>query len=860
MSTEDKVVPVRDERYSAHQVEEKWAARWQQDASLYAAEKTSTKPKYYVLEMLPYPSGALHMGHVRNYAIGDALARYMWMNEYNVLHPMGWDSFGLPAENAAISANVPPREWTLRNIANMKAQMRRLGFTYDWSREVTTCLPDYYKWNQWFFLKLYELGLAYRKKSKVNWCPKCATVLANEQVVGGCCWRHEDTLVEQRELEQWFLRTTKYADELLRDLDRLPGWPDKVRTMQRNWIGRSQGTLVDFRLDYSGGDVITVFTTRVDTIYGATSVQLAPEHPITAELAAADPELRLKVTQLIAEQKKAKESGDIAAIEKHGVNTGHFAINPYNAERVPIWVANYILMDYGTGAIMSVPAHDERDFEFANKYNIPIRTVIVPGSPETGQSESPDQPFFAEDGVLIASGPFTGLRCEQAQRKMAEHAEQQGSGKATLTYRLKDWGISRQRYWGTPIPIIYCEKCGIVPVPEDQLPVLLPENVEITLAGGSPLTRVKEFYQVPCPKCGGHARRESDTMDTFVDSSWYFYRYTSPIDSAPFDQEVANYWFPMDQYIGGVEHAILHLMYSRFWTKFMRDIGLVHNDEPAERLFTQGMVIKNGAKMSKSLGNVVSPDDMVARYGADATRLYTLFAAPPDRDLDWQDQGVEGVYRFLSRLYRFITENPTRLWPQHANSGRAGHPTAPGERNGYEVSALSPEARQVLRKLHQTIRRITDDFQGRWHFNTSMAAMMELLNACMAQQELFASDSAAPKAFRADVQRTLVLLLNPFAPYLAAELWSALGEDADALLRHPWPQADPVLAKEDEVEIVVQFNGKLRSRLTVPFDAGENPVREAALSDAKVKEALDGKQIAKVIVVKNKLVNIVIKG
>jgi len=836
-----------DTRYDPTPVEGKWAALWERDAMRYAPEPPSSgKPKYYVVEMLPYPSGALHMGHVRNYAIGDALARYMWMSGYNVLHPMGWDSFGLPAENAALKNKRQPREWTLHNIAAMKTQMKRLGFSYDWSREIATCLPDYYRWNQWFFLKLYERGLAYRKKSTVNWCPQCATVLANEQVVDGCCWRHEGQLVEQRELEQWSLRITQYSEELLAGLDRMPGWPEKVRTMQRNWIGRSEGALVDFTLDGGSQTKIPVFTTRVDTIYGCTSVQLAPQHPLVAELIGGDAAKRGSLEEMLADQKKAREAGDIGLVEKKGFFTGHHAINPYNQERVPIWVANYILMDYGTGAIMSVPAHDERDFEFANKYNIPIRTVIVPGSPETGQSESPDQPFFAEDGVLIASGPFTGLRCEQAQRKMAEHAEQQGFGKATITYRLKDWGISRQRYWGTPIPIIYCEKCGIVPVPEDQLPVLLPENVEITLAGGSPLTRVKEFYQVPCPKCGGHARRESDTMDTFVDSSWYFYRYTSPIDSAPFDQEVANYWFPMDQYIGGVEHAILHLMYSRFWTKFMRDIGLVHNDEPAERLFTQGMVIKNGAKMSKSLGNVVSPDDMVARYGADATRLYTLFAAPPDRDLDWQDQGVEGVYRFLSRLYRFIAENPTRL--------------TPGEPDTYDIAALSPEARQVLRKLHQTIRRITDDFQGRWHFNTSVAAMMELLNACMVQQELFAPQSSAPKAFRADVQRKLVLLLNPFARYMAAELWSALGEDPDALLRHPWPQADPVLAKEDEVEIVVQFNGKLRSRLTVPFDAGEDAVREAALNDAKVKEALDGKQIAKVIVVKNKLVNIVVKG
>ncbi|HXR17895.1 MAG TPA: leucine--tRNA ligase, partial [Terriglobales bacterium] len=620
---------VHEDRYDAQRIEAKWFERWQQDASLYAAEPNSTKPKYYCLEMLPYPSGALHMGHVRNYAIGDALARYMWMNGYNVLHPMGWDSFGLPAENAAISNNTPPREWTLRNIANMKAQMKRIGFAYDWSREVTTCLPEYYRWNQWFFLKLYEKGLAYRKNSRVNWCTKCATVLANEQVVNGCCWRHEDTLVEQRELEQWFLRITHYTEELLRDLDKLEDWPEKVRTMQRNWIGRSEGTLVDFKLDgatNSPDSTITVFTTRVDTIYGATSVQLAPQHPLVTRLAKNNDPLRAQVEQLIAEQRKAKEVGDIGAIEKHGVNTHHFAVNPFSGERIPIWVANYILIDYGTGAIMSVPAHDERDYEFAKKYNLKMRIVIVPRSVDPEEtSVEPKLPFTTLDGTLVNSGPFNTLDCEEAIKQMSAHAQKNNFGKATVTYRLKDWGISRQRYWGTPIPMLYCEKDGIVPVPEKDLPVILPENVDITLTGGSPLGRVPEFVNATCPKCGGPARRETDTMDTFVDSSWYFYRYTDAHnDRAPFDSKTAAYWFPIDQYIGGVEHAILHLIYSRFWTKFMRDMGLVKNDEPIVRLFTQGMIIKGGAKMSKSLGNVVSPDEMVARYGADSTRMYTL--------------------------------------------------------------------------------------------------------------------------------------------------------------------------------------------------------------------------------------------
>jgi leucyl-tRNA synthetase len=560
-----------DDRYDPQRVETKWFERWQDMPQLYAAELDSAKKKYYVLEMLPYPSGALHMGHVRNYAIGDALARYMWMNGHNVLHPMGWDSFGLPAENAAIQNHTPPRQWTLGNIAKMKAQMNRLGFAYDWSREVTTCLPDYYRWNQWFFLRFYEQGLAYRKKSKVNWCPKCATVLANEQVLAnGCCWRHEDTPVEQRELEQWFLRITKYADELLRDLDKLSGWPEKVRTMQRNWIGRSEGTLVDFKLDYSqphhgfgpAGATISVFTTRVDTIFGATSVQLAPEHPIVADLAANNPDLRAKVDQLIAEQRKAKETGDIGEIEKHGVPTGRYAINPFNLEKVPVWVANYILMDYGTGAIMSVPAHDERDYEFAKKYKLEIRLVILPICSDQEETVTePPLPFVAHEGMLINSGPYSGLECADAIKKMSEFAEQNGFGKATVTYRLKDWGISRQRYWGTPIPMLYCEKDGIVPVPEKDLPVILPESVDIAHSVGSPLGGLPEFVNATCPRCGGPARRETDTMDTFVDSSWYFYRYTDAHnDRAPFDSKTAQYWFPIDQYIGGIEHAILHLI------------------------------------------------------------------------------------------------------------------------------------------------------------------------------------------------------------------------------------------------------------------------------------------------------------
>jgi leucyl-tRNA synthetase len=868
MQDESKPASARlnDERYDPQRVEAKWSERWQANPQLYAADAAdSAKKKFYVLEMLPYPSGALHMGHVRNYAIGDALARYMWMNGYNVLHPMGWDSFGLPAENAAIQNNTPPRQWTLGNIAKMKAQMNRLGFAYDWSREVTTCLPDYYRWNQWFFLKFYEKGLAYRKKSKVNWCPKCATVLANEQVVEGCCWRHEDTLVEQRELEQWFLRITNYADELLRDLEKLEGWPEKVRTMQRNWIGRSEGALVDFKLDYSqphigfgpAGATISVFTTRIDTIYGATSLQLAPQHPLVADLTAANAELRAKVDQLIAEQRKAKEVGDIGEIEKHGVFTGRYAINPFNGEKIPVWVANYILMDYGTGAIMSVPAHDERDYEFARKYKLEIRLVVLPISndPEETVTE-PRLPFTAHDGMLINSGPYSGMECADAIKTMSAFAGQNGFGKATVTYRLKDWGISRQRYWGTPIPMLYCEKDGIVPVPEKDLPVILPEAVDIANATGSPLGGLPEFVNAVCPKCGGPARRETDTMDTFVDSSWYFYRYTDAHnDDAPFDSKTAQYWFGdrgIDQYIGGVEHAILHLIYSRFWTKFMRDLGLITNGEPVERLFTQGMVIKDGAKMSKSLGNVVSPDEMVARYGADAARLYSLFAAPPDRDLDWQDSGIEGIQRFLGRVYRFVVRNVSN-------------------RSSVETSLAmshSPAARQIQRKLHQTIKRVSDDFQGRWHFNTCISAIMELVNALYLYEENMVRrtpPSAEPDAqentnaaLLAEVQRSLVLLLAPFAPYLAHELWEMLGERG-SLLKAAWPQYDAALAKEEELEIPVQINGKLRGRVTVPADSSEEFVVEQALADEKVKSALTGKQIVKTIYVAGKLLNFVVR-
>ncbi len=826
-------------RYDPAAIEPKWQERWAADPAMYAAEHHSSgKPKYYVLEMLPYPSGQLHMGHVRNYSIGDALARHMWMRGYNVMHPMGWDAFGLPAENAALKNNTPPREWTLANIAAMKRQMQRLGLGYDWATEVATCLPDYYRWNQWFFIKMWEKGLVFRKKGKVNWCPECSTVLANEQVIDGRCWRHEDTIVEQRDLVQWFFRITAYAQELLDGLDKLEGWPEMVRTMQRNWIGRSEGTEVDFGVE-NRSEKIRVFTTRVDTIFGATSVQLAPEHPLVTALAADDAGLREQVGKLLEEQKKAREAGDIGAIEKHGIPTGRFAVNPYSGELVPIWVANYVLSDYGTGAIMSVPGHDERDFEFAKKYAIPIRRVIAPA---VANHEEGELPFLSEEGVLVNSGEFNGLTCHDAQKKLQEIAQAKSFGEATITFRLKDWGVSRQRYWGTPIPMIHCERDGIVPVPDDQLPVLLPEKIEITQQGGSPLSKVSDFVNVTCPKCKGPARRETDTMDTFVDSSWYFYRYTDAKNSgAPFDPKTAQYWFPIDQYIGGVEHAILHLIYSRFWTKVMRDLGLITNSEPAQRLFTQGMVIKDGAKMSKSKGNVVSPDDMVARYGADATRMYALFAAPPDRDLDWQEDGVAGVSRFLGRVWRIVT--------RYAEAARAGA--------GAKVENPEGVALKLLRKLHQTTAKITQDFEGRWHFNTCVAAIMELVNEIQgADAQLAAGEVPAPVMH--ELLQTLVLLIAPFAPYLAAELWDELGGQG-AVLRQPWPKSDPALAKEDEIEVPVQINGKLVSVIRVPAGSDAKVIEAAALAEEKVKSRTAGKTVAKVIVVPGRAVNLVVK-
>ncbi|MGA1995051.1 MAG: leucine--tRNA ligase [Bryobacteraceae bacterium] len=808
--------------YDHRAIELKWHALWR-DADFYQAEENSSKPKFYVLEMLPYPSGTLHIGHIRNYAIGDALARYKWMRGFNVLHPMGWDAFGLPAENAAIANQRAPREWTLANIAAMKKTHRRFAFSYDWNREVTTCDPAYYRWNQWFFLRMLERGLAYRKKALLNWCPKCNTVLANEQVVEGCCWRHEDTPVEQRALEQWFLKITAYADQLLDDMAKLEsGWPERVLTMQRNWIGRSEGAEIDFTLAGAPSQPIRVFTTRVDTIYGATCVILAPEHPLNDTLL--DPAARAKAKAMV----DARSNRDLGDVEKEGFFTGHFAVNPYSGGDVPIWVGNFVLMGYGTGAIMAVPAHDERDFEFCRQYDIPIRPVIRPVggvlAQEPGMTEA-----FLDYGVVENSGPWSGLASQEARRKMAAFALGKGFGQPAVTFRLKDWGISRQRYWGTPIPVIHCPACGVVAVPDDQLPVLLPDHVDIAGAGRSPLESVPEFVNVACPKCGGAARRETDTMDTFIDSSWYFYRYCDPHnDRAPFDSAKIAYWFEIDQYIGGVEHAILHLIYSRFFTKVMRDLGLVENNEPARRLFTQGMVIAEGAKMSKSKGNVVGADALAEQFGADSARMFVLFAAPPEKELDWRQEGAEGIYRFLGRVYRFVTRNA-----QPAGTAGAGD-------------------RAALRKLHQTLQKITEDFETRWHFNTCIAAIMELMNL------LTEREAAISAAVMREVLETLALMLAPLAPYLSQEIWEEIGNQGP-VFRQPWPAYNSELAREDEAEIVVQVNGKVRGRIAAPFGASAQELERRALADDKVRAAIAAKTVVKTIAVPDKLVNIVVK-
>jgi len=986
------------------------------------------KPKYYVLEMLPYPSGTLHMGHMRNYTIGDVVARVKRMRGFNVLHPMGWDAFGLPAENAAIKNHMHPREWTNRNIAEFQRVLRQFGFSYDWRREISTCEPEYYRWNQWFFLRMLERGIAYKKKSRVNWCPKCCTVLANEQVVnGGFCWRHEDTRVEARDIEQWFLRTTAYAEQLLDDLKELEGgWPERVITMQRNWIGKSVGAKVWFEVAGGEGDQrpgseekrdgntegteeehgghreeketqekIEVFTTRIDTIYGASAIILAPNHPLVEKLIAGAGNQAALQAKLAEMKQSSVKMEDIATAEKDGFFTGRYALNPFNGEKIPIWVGNFVLLEYGTGAIMAVPAHDERDYEFAKKFGLKIPVVVrkavessklkveskggekrdgntefteeehrghgeekktqdlpfaegakgrppasglrisdtryqrsvisdqearkdssgakaldgardnvgpfeAQGKPEGPTPYSSTEPTeaYTEYGVSVNSGAYSGLETAAAIEKMAADAEAGGFGKKETIYRLRDWGISRQRYWGTPIPVVYCERDGMVPVPDQDLPVLLPAHPKLTGEGQSPLATDPEFLNTKCPKCGGPARRETDTMDTFVDSSWYFYRYCDPRnDQAPYDSAKVGYWFPIDQYIGGITHAILHLLYARFWCKMMRDLGLITHDEPAARLFTQGMVLKGGEAMSKSKGNVVGAIDMAEKYGADTGRLYTLFAAPPEKDLEWSEESIEGAWRFLNRVYRIVDKHarngggisdiryqrpaisdqrPGSEEKRDANTEvieeeHRGHreekktqevddPRAQSIRSSGQArvtvpqEALTETEKGLLRKAHQTVRRVTQDFETRWHFNSAIAQIMELTNAIYAAEPL--EESVRPEV-RKEVLELVTLMLAPMTPHLAEELWEMLGH-SDGLWNTNWPAFNPELAKDEEVEIVVQVNGKVRGKVKVAAGTGQEDVLKLAQAEPGVAAHLAGKRIVRVIYVQDKLLNIVV--
>jgi leucyl-tRNA synthetase len=828
--------------YDPQAVEKKWQARWNADHA-FEADADPSKPKYYVLEMLPYPSGTLHMGHMRNYTIGDVTARFRRMQGFHVIHPMGWDAFGMPAENAAIQRGIHPREWTLTNIESFKRVCHRFGFSYDWRREISTCEPEYYKWNQWFFLRMLEKGIAYRKRSRVNWCTKCATVLANEQVIDGCCWRC-DTPVEPKVIEQWFLRITQYADELLDGLAQLEGgWPERVLAMQRNWIGKSRGTRVRFAVDGFPDTSIEVFTTRVDTIYGASGLILAPEHPLLAKLVEGVAGQGAIEEELQRLRRRITRAADIATAEKEGFFTGRYVINPFNGEKIPIWVGNFVLMEYGTGAVMCVPAHDERDFEFATKYGMEIPIVIQPneGTPLTPETLSA---AFIEYGKLVNSGPYTGLASDKAIEKMAADAEARGFGKGETIFRLKDWGVSRQRYWGTPIPIIYCGNCGTVPVPDKDLPVVLPPMAKFSGLGESPLASVPEFVNTTCPKCGGPGRRETDTMDTFIDSSWYFYRYADPHnDNAPFDPALVRYWLPVDQYIGGIVHAILHLLYTRFFCKVMRDLGLINHNEPVKRLFTQGLVLKGGTAMSKSKGNVVGAEDMADKFGCDTGRLYTLFAAPPEKDLEWSEQAIEGCARFLQRVYRLVSKHADRLKKVQVESGAAA-----------SLDSATPKEKVLLRKAHQVLRRATHDFDSRWHFNSAIALLMELVNEIHAQEPL--EEGMCPEVAK-EVFELLTLMLNPMVPHLAEELWEILGHTGGTLAHAAWPKFVPELAAEDEVEIVVQVKGRVKGKVSVAAGLDKDQLEKQVMSDSKIAKLLEGQRVIKVIVVPDKLVNVV---
>ncbi len=825
--------------YTPQEIEEKWQEKWEK-SRLFNVKEDPQKPKYYCLEMFPYPSGRIHMGHVRNYSIGDVVARYKRMRGFNVLHPMGWDSFGLPAENAAIKHGVHPAKWTEENIAFMKKQLKRLGFSYDWDREISTCEPEYYRWEQKIFIEMLEKGLAYKKKAPVNWCERCHTVLANEQVIGGKCWRCGEEVVI-KDLEQWFFRITAYAEELLEGLKKLKGkWPERVLTMQENWIGKSEGAEIEFEVE-GLNEKIRVFTTRPDTVYGITFMSVAPEHPIVEKLIKNHPEYE-KVKQEIERLKKQPKSARLMeSFEKEGIFTGSYCINPFTQERVPIFVANFVLYEYGTGAVMAVPAHDQRDFEFAKKYNLPIKVVIQP----EGKSLNPEEmeEAYEGEGILVNSGPFTGMKNEEAKKAIIKYMEEKGFGKGAVSYRLKDWLISRQRYWGAPIPVVYCPECGIVPVPESELPVTLPKNAPFS-GVGNPLEQVEEFVKARCPKCGKEAKRETDTMDTFVESSWYFFRFCSPkYDKGPFKKEEADYWMPVDQYIGGIEHAVLHLLYSRFYTRVLRDLGYTELDEPFDALLTQGMVIKDGAKMSKSLGNVVDPDDMIEKYGADTVRLFLLFAAPPERDLDWSDQGIDGCFRFLNRLWRFIQKHIDEV------------KEAKGD---FEPDKLSDGAKELVKKTHKLIQKVTADIEDRFHFNTAIAAVMEYLNFLYDVESRLELNSEEDKKALRDAFEKLALLLSPFVPHFADEIWEALGNEGFTL-EQPWPQHNPEWVKEKETTVVIQVNGKVRSRIQVPVNLPEEELKNIALNDERIKKWIEGKNVVKVIVVPNKIVNIVVR-
>ena len=822
------------ERYCPQEIEAKWQKIWETEHSCHT-EMDTTKPKYYALEMFPYPSGKLHMGHVRNYSIGDVIARFRTMEGYNVLHPMGFDSFGMPAENAAIKNKVHPAEWTYANIANMEKQQRALGLAYDWDREVITCREDYYRWTQWLFELFYKKGLAYKKKASVNWCDTCGTVLANEQVEDGKCWRCKSE-VHKKDLAQWFFKITDYADELLADLDKLPGWPERVKTMQANWIGRSEG--LEFRLPAPALDAeIPVYTTRPDTVFGMTFVALAPEHPLVEKICAVSD----KAEEIRAFCARVKKQSDIerssSESEKEGIYTGLCCTNPFNGEQVEIWVTNYVLFEYGTGAVMAVPSEDQRDWMFAEKYGIRKILTIRPKDGEL-RLEDMTAAYTEKEGILINSGKFTGMEMHAAMQAIMDEAEAQGYGKRRVNYRLRDWLISRQRYWGAPIPIINCPKCGEVLVPEAELPVRLPEDVSFEQGAVSPLSSSEHFLHCKCPKCGGDATRETDTMDTFICSSWYYYRYTDPKNTErPFDRDKVNYWAPVDQYIGGIEHAILHLLYARFFTKVLRDAGMLDFDEPFTNLLTQGMVIKDGAKMSKSLGNVVSPEEIIDRYGADTARLFILFAAPVDRDLDWSDQGVEGAYRFLGRVWRILG--------QFAE-------TIKGSPASYDAATLSTEEAELRRVLHVTIKKVTEDVRDRFMFNTAISSIMELVNALYAFQD----KELTPGLVR-ETASALVRMLAPFAPHITAELWAELfGGNVHA---QTWPQYDAAALVQDEVEIVLQINGKVRDRVKVATGLDRAALEQLAAELPRAKELTAGKTIVKVVCVPGKLVNIVVK-